>query len=145
MFAIISTGGKQYKVSENTMLSVSKIDGKDGDKITIDDVLFACDKEQFSVGSPQISGAKVNAEIVKATGTYKHLGDKTKNESCKIALERAKKEAIIKTLGETVSSEIVSNCSEVDWEYNCERNQFSLLELKGDLSGTQTLSNEFKV
>ena len=61
MFAIISTGGKQYKVSENTMLSVSKIDGKDGDKITIDDVLFACDKEQFSVGSPQISGAKVNA------------------------------------------------------------------------------------
>ena len=65
MFAIISTGGKQYKVSENTMLSVSKIDGKDGDKITIDDVLFACDKEQFSVGSPQISGAKVNAEIVK--------------------------------------------------------------------------------
>ena len=58
MFAIISTGGKQYKVSENTMLSVSKIDGKDGDKITIDDVLFACDKEQFSVGSPQISGAK---------------------------------------------------------------------------------------
>ena len=49
MFAIISTGGKQYKVSENTMLSVSKIDGKDGDKITIDDVLFACNKEQFSV------------------------------------------------------------------------------------------------
>ena len=47
MFAIISTGGKQYKVSENTMLSVGKIDGKDGDKITIDDVLFACDKEQF--------------------------------------------------------------------------------------------------
>ncbi len=92
-----------------------------------------------------ICALPVNAEIVKATGTYKHLGDKTKNESCKIALERAKKEAIIKTLGETVSSEIVSNCSEVDGEYNCERNQFSLLELKGDLSGTQTLSKEYKV
>ena len=64
MFAIISTGGKQYKVSENTMLSVSKIDGKDGDKITIDDVLFACDKEQFSVGSHEFSVAIVNSEIV---------------------------------------------------------------------------------
>ena len=78
MFAIISTGGKQYKVSENTMLSVSKIDGKDGDKITIDDVLFACDKEQFSVGSPQISGAKVNAEIVKQDRDRKILVFKKK-------------------------------------------------------------------
>ena len=78
MFAIISTGGKQYKVSENTMLSVSKIDGKDGDKITIDDVLFACDKEQFSVGSPQISGAKVTAEIVKQDRDRKILVFKKK-------------------------------------------------------------------
>ena len=57
---------------------MSKIDGKDGDKITIDDVLFACDKEQFSVGSPQISGAKVNAEIVKQDRDRKILVFKKK-------------------------------------------------------------------
>ena len=77
--------------------------------------------------------SSAGAEIVKATGTYKHMGDKTKNESCKIALEKAKKNAIMKSLGETVTSEIVSSCSEVDGEFNCERNQFSLLSLKGDI------------
>ena len=54
MFAIISTGGKQYKVSQDTILTVNKLEGKDGDKITIDDVLFACDGDKFSIGSPQI-------------------------------------------------------------------------------------------
>ena len=74
-----------------------------------------------------------NAEIVKAVGTHKHLGSYSKNESCAIALEKAKKKAITESLGETITSEIVSNCSEVDGEYNCERNQFSLLSLKGDI------------
>ena len=51
-----------------------------------------------------------NAEIVTATGKYKHLGDKTKIQSCKIALERAKKNAIIQSsLGQTVSSEVISS------------------------------------
>ena len=68
-----------------------------------------------------------NAEIVKAVGTHKHLGSYSKNESCAIALEKAKKKAITESLGETITSEIVSNCSEVDGEFNCERNQFSLL------------------
>lgn len=74
-----------------------------------------------------------NAEIVKAVGTHKHLGSYSKNESCAIALEKAKKKAITESLGETITSEIVSNCSEVDGEFNCERNQFSLLSLKGDI------------
>ena len=49
MFAIISTGGKQYKVSQDTVLTVNKLEGKDGDKITINEVLFACNGDQFSV------------------------------------------------------------------------------------------------
>ena len=73
------------------------------------------------------------AEIVKAVATHKHLGSYSKNESCAIALEKAKKKAITESLGETITSEIVSNCSEVDGEFNCERNQFSLLSLKGDI------------
>ena len=43
MFAIISTGGKQYKVSENTVLTVNKLTGNPGDKVTLDEVLFATD------------------------------------------------------------------------------------------------------
>ena len=65
MFAIISSGGKQYKVSQNSVLTVNKLTGEPGDKITIDEVLFASDGKEFSLGDPQIKGAKVNLEILK--------------------------------------------------------------------------------
>ena len=65
MFAIISSGGKQYKVSENTILTVSKLSGAAGDNVEISDVLFASDGKEFSVGEPLIDGAKVNLEIIK--------------------------------------------------------------------------------
>ena len=65
MFAIISSGGKQYKVSENTILTVNKLSGTAGDSIEINDVLFASDGKEFSVGEPLIDGAKVNLEIIK--------------------------------------------------------------------------------
>ena len=84
-----------------------------------------------------------NAEIVTATGKYKHLGDKTKNQSCKIAEEKAKKNAIIKTLGQSVSSEIVSKCSEIDGEYDCERNQLSLFELNGDITSSKIINKTY--
>ncbi len=76
-----------------------------------------------------------NAEIINAKGKHKHLGDITTNQSCKIAEERAKKNAIINSLvaTSTVSSEVLTKCSEIDGEYNCERNQFSLFQLKGDI------------
>ena len=65
MFAIISSGGKQYKVSENTILTVNKLSGTAGDNIEISDVLFASDGKEFSIGGPLIDGAKVNLEIIK--------------------------------------------------------------------------------
>ena len=76
----------------------------------------------------------LKAEIISATGKHKHLGDKTKNQSCKIAEEKAKKKAIIQSLGQTVSTDVVSNCSEIDGEFECERNQFALFELNGDIT-----------
>ncbi len=75
-----------------------------------------------------------NAEIVTSTGKHKHLGEISANDSCKIAIEKAKKNAIIKTLGQTISTDVVSSCSEIDGEYNCERNQLSLFELNGDIT-----------
>ncbi len=65
MFAIISSGGKQYKVSENTILTVNKLNGSAGESIEINDVLFASDGKEFTVGEPLINGAKVNLEIIK--------------------------------------------------------------------------------
>lgn len=61
MFAIIQTGGKQYKVSEGDTLYVEKLDAEDGDKVIFDKVLMAGDK----VGTPLLSNATVEAVVDK--------------------------------------------------------------------------------
>jgi large subunit ribosomal protein L21 len=61
MFAVIRTGGKQYKVASGDTIAVEKLAGAQGDKVEISDVLMVDQK----VGSPLLSGAKVIAEIVK--------------------------------------------------------------------------------
>jgi large subunit ribosomal protein L21 len=65
MFAVITSGGKQYKVSNDTVLTVNKITGEGGEEITIDEVLFASDDKDLSLGSPNIKDAKVKFEIIK--------------------------------------------------------------------------------
>ena len=86
----------------------------------------------------------IKAEIISATGKHKHLGDKTKIQSCKIAEEKAKKNAIIKSLGQNISTDVVTNCSEIDGEYNCERNQFSLFELRGDITSWKIINKRYE-
>ena len=61
MFAIIKTGGKQYRVKKDDVLLIEKVEGKDGAKISFDEVLAVGDK----IGTPTVKGASVAAEIVK--------------------------------------------------------------------------------
>ena len=63
MFAIIKTGGKQYKVSEGDVIKVEKIEAKSGDKIEFDQVLMVAG-DDVKVGSPVVEGAKVSAEVL---------------------------------------------------------------------------------
>lgn len=63
MFAVIQTGGKQYKVASNDTLLVEKLAGKAGDVIQLDVVAIGKDK-QVSLGAPLVQGAKVTAEII---------------------------------------------------------------------------------
>jgi len=65
MFAIIRTGGKQYKVSKDSRINVEKIEAKAGEKITISDVLLVSDGDKTSVGAPVVKGATVVAEVVE--------------------------------------------------------------------------------
>lgn len=78
MFAVISSGGKQYKVSQDTILTVNKVAGEAGDKVTVEDVLFASDGKEFTVGDPIIKGAKVSLEIIKQDRDRKILVFKKK-------------------------------------------------------------------
>ncbi len=71
MFAVIQTGGKQYRVAEGDRLRVEKLAGDVGAKVTFDKVLLV-GGEQIKVGTPLVSGATVSAEIV-AQGRDKKL------------------------------------------------------------------------
>lgn len=64
MFAIIKTGGKQYRVQENTILRVEKLAGEPGDTLTFDHVLLISDQGKVTVGTPVVSGAKVEAKVI---------------------------------------------------------------------------------
>ena len=63
MYAVIKTGGKQYRVSPGDIISVEKLTGKIGDKVNIDDVLMISGDKGPKVGSPTIKGAKVRGVI----------------------------------------------------------------------------------
>ena len=63
MFAIVQTGGKQYKVAENDVITVEKLDNAVGDKITLE-VLLVSDNGKVVAGNPVVKGAVCEAEVV---------------------------------------------------------------------------------
>ncbi|MBQ9441940.1 MAG: 50S ribosomal protein L21 [Selenomonadaceae bacterium] len=65
MYAIIKTGGKQYKVSEGDEIIVEKLEVAEGDEVTFDEVLSVVDGENVKIGQPKVEGAKVSAKVVK--------------------------------------------------------------------------------
>ena len=64
-FAIIETGGKQYKVSASKILDVEKIDSEEGKVIKFKKVLLLNDDKNIEVGNPNIEGAVVEAKLLK--------------------------------------------------------------------------------
>lgn len=64
-YAVIETGGKQYRVQKGDVLAVEKLTGNVGDKITLSRVLALSNGTDLTVGAPEVSGASVTAEVVK--------------------------------------------------------------------------------
>ena len=65
MYAIIKTGGKQYKVAEGSEVIVEKLDAAEGDAVTFEEVLAVGEGADLKVGRPFVEGAKVTATVVK--------------------------------------------------------------------------------
>jgi large subunit ribosomal protein L21 len=65
MYAVIETGGKQYRVEVGTELEVELLDGEPGDSITLDRVLLVADGDESTIGRPVIADAAVEAEVVR--------------------------------------------------------------------------------
>ena len=64
MYAIIETGGKQYKVNEGDVLFIEKLDVNEGDTVTFDRVKAVSVGSEFKVGAPTVEGATVTANVI---------------------------------------------------------------------------------
>lgn len=64
-FAIVKTGGKQYRAEKDGLLIVEKLDGDAGDSIELTEVVMIGDGSSIDLGSPFVKGAKVRVEIVR--------------------------------------------------------------------------------
>jgi len=65
IYAIITSGGKQYKVEENKDIVMERIEGKEGDKVTLSEVNLISDGDNIEIGNPLVSKAAVKATIKK--------------------------------------------------------------------------------
>jgi large subunit ribosomal protein L21 len=65
MYAVIQTGGKQYRVAEGETLRVEKLPATPGDKLSFSPLLFADDGGNVQIGKPNVSGIKVEAEVME--------------------------------------------------------------------------------
>jgi large subunit ribosomal protein L21 len=63
-YAIVRTGGKQYRVSPGDTIRVESLPAEEGDTIELDDVLMLSTEDGLALGTPRVSGAKVTAEVV---------------------------------------------------------------------------------
>jgi len=68
-FAVIQTGGKQYKVAEGQKLKIEKVPGNSGDAVAFDRVLLVANGDDVEVGTPIVAGAQVEGKILRG-GRY---------------------------------------------------------------------------
>ena len=65
MYAVIKTGGKQYRVAAGDVIKVEKLDGEVGSSVDLDQVLMGGDGDDAKIGTPLVGGAKVSAEVLE--------------------------------------------------------------------------------
>ena len=71
MFAVVKTGGKQYKVAQGDVIQVEKLDVEAGKSVDLNEVLMVCNEGNVTVGALTVAGAKVSAEVVSQERTGK--------------------------------------------------------------------------
>lgn len=72
-FAVIKTGGKQYKVQPGDKIKVEKLAGEAGDVIAFDEVLLSGEGEDVKIGTPLVSGGKVEAKVIRQARARKKI------------------------------------------------------------------------
>lgn len=81
MYAVIKTGGKQYRVAEGDVLNVEKLNAEAGNEVVFDEVLTVVNDADVKIGQPVVEGAKVTAKVVEQGKGEKILVFKYKAKS----------------------------------------------------------------
>jgi large subunit ribosomal protein L21 len=87
-YAVVETGGKQYRVEEGDVFDVEIVGAEAGSKLTLDKVLAVSDGTTLTIGTPSVSGAAVEAEVVDL-----HRGDKV------VSFKKKRRKGYKKTIG----------------------------------------------
>ena len=67
MYAVVKTGGKQYRVAKDDKLVVDHLEGESGDSVVLDKVMMIADGDKVTIGTPLVSGAAVGATVLRQT------------------------------------------------------------------------------
>ena len=78
MYAVVKTGGKEYRISQGDLIRVEKVEGKVGDQVTMKDILMVSHEGQVQVGNPLLANAVITGEIVQQMKGKKVLTYKMK-------------------------------------------------------------------
>jgi len=78
MYAVLKTGGKEYRISKGDIIRVEKLDGKVGDQVALKDVLMVSQEDQAQFGTPHLTNAVVTGEIIQQMKGRKVLTYKMK-------------------------------------------------------------------
>ncbi len=78
MFAVVRTGGKQYRVAKDDIIKIEKLDGEAGDTIEFGEVLLIGNGDDTTIGAPLVEGAKVTGEVLEQTRASKIIVFKKK-------------------------------------------------------------------
>jgi large subunit ribosomal protein L21 len=78
MYAVIKTGGKQYRVAKDDIIKIEKLDGEAGDKIEFGEILLIGNGDDTTIGAPLVEGAKVTGEVLEQTRASKIIVFKKK-------------------------------------------------------------------
>ena len=85
MYAVIKTGGKQYRVQQGDVIFIEKIDSQADEAVTFDEVLLVGDGDQTRIGAPTVAGAKVEGKVLsqvkaKKIVVYKYKAKKNERK-----------------------------------------------------------------
>lgn len=105
MYAIVETGGKQYRVEEGDVLAIEKLDGEEGDIVELGRVLFVGGEDGVTIGTPEVEGALVSAKILEQGRDKKKIVFRYKSKN-RYRVKKGHRQPLTRVRVESITTEV---------------------------------------